>query len=759
VTTIDTLVVEVTADGTAFRKGLQGVSSYAKQWASKMQPTFGGVASAAASVAKTFTAMGIAAGAAAGGGIALLVKQSLDATDAMAKLSDKTGIQIETLYGWQVAADDVGVELQGVTKMSQMLQRQISEAANGSKEAADNFKRLGTSFSELRFLTPEAALGVISDKLNNVTNQADKTALGMSVLGRGFMENSNFIKLGSEGMAKATERAKELGLTLSRMEAAKIEAVNDAFDELKTVVAGVGNSFSQALAPYILEATKNLVDASVKSGNFKAEIKSMVDGSIGALGWLLDVMRKMQISWLWVKAVFLEFSAALNSGLSFAMKIIHGTGVMVENFGSALMRTAEMGQSGLEVMWVAIKMAAAKSIGFMIDGIADLLFGIANVTFYTNKELGKSFENAALDARRAAAKVSQTFDVEMKTVAGQSAAAAKACQEAWGKALSPDASNTWSNALTQNADTAKFHAEKAWVELTALLQQPMPSEGIEQWAERAREKINEVAQAVADASKPQTAGSGETANGQEGGSSEFVGTMFNIGTLESDHKAYREVLAEKLVDIQTQRREFQANADLEMEALKEQHLANLEQQDVDAQARTLALWQSGWKGKAQIVGSILGQLSALQGSHSRKQFEVWKAAAIGETIVNTYSAAMGAYNAMSAIPVIGPALGIAAAAAAVAAGLANVQKISSTQFGGGGGGGAPTAPQLGTGTGANAPTGGDPGGIYGGGGAAKQITIQLQGDSMYSATQVRGLIDAINGQLGDGATIGSLRAT
>lgn len=69
-------------------------------------------------------------------------------------------------------------------------------------------------------------------------------------------------------------------------------------------------------------------------------------------------------------------------------------------------------------------------------------------------------------------------------------------------------------------------------------------------------------------------------------------------------------------------------------------------------------------------------------------FGIWKAAAIAQALVNTYSSAVASYNALAGIPVVGPVLGAAAAATAVAAGLVNVARIRSTTLGGGGGGGA-----------------------------------------------------------------------
>tara|TARA_Y100000310_G_C20701291_1_gene830174 strand:+ start:269 stop:2476 length:2208 start_codon:yes stop_codon:yes gene_type:complete len=58
-----------------------------------------------------------------------------------------------------------------------------------------------------------------------------------------------------------------------------------------------------------------------------------------------------------------------------------------------------------------------------------------------------------------------------------------------------------------------------------------------------------------------------------------------------------------------------------------------------------------------------------------------KRAAQVQALVDTYASATAAYKAMAGIPVVGPALGVAAAAAAIGAGLANVKQIEAAQFG------------------------------------------------------------------------------
>lgn len=60
----------------------------------------------------------------------------------------------------------------------------------------------------------------------------------------------------------------------------------------------------------------------------------------------------------------------------------------------------------------------------------------------------------------------------------------------------------------------------------------------------------------------------------------------------------------------------------------------------------------------------------------------YKAMAIANTVIKTYESATSAYAAMASIPYVGPALGIAAAAAAIGAGLANVAAIKAQNYSG-----------------------------------------------------------------------------
>jgi len=131
---------------------------------------------------------------------------------------------------------------------------------------------------------------------------------------------------------------------------------------------------------------------------------------------------------------------------------------------------------------------------------------------------------------------------------------------------------------------------------------------------------------------------------------------------------------------------------IDKEALKLQS-ANLTADEIasieaGAAAVSLELEELTSDQKLELAAGFAGNIAAIFG----KNTAIGKAAAIAETTINTYRAATSAYASLAGVPVVGPVLGIAAAAAAIAAGLANVKKIIAVKVpGGGGGGSAPTA--------------------------------------------------------------------
>lgn len=116
------------------------------------------------------------------------------------------------------------------------------------------------------------------------------------------------------------------------------------------------------------------------------------------------------------------------------------------------------------------------------------------------------------------------------------------------------------------------------------------------------------------------------------------------------------------------------NNDIKLkEELKAAEKIGADKSKIEAKYRKadLALEKAKTDAKLALAAGFAGNLATIFGEGTK----IGKAAAVVQTTISTYQAATGAYAAMASIPYVGPALGIAAAAAAVASGIANVKKI------------------------------------------------------------------------------------
>jgi hypothetical protein len=164
-------------------------------------------------------------------------------------------------------------------------------------------------------------------------------------------------------------------------------------------------------------------------------------------------------------------------------------------------------------------------------------------------------------------------------------------------------------------------------------------------------------------------------------------SMIDKATAELD-------LNQQLIDgkkAQTEAEDEYYKVKREQELLEEQQLNELKVQAVYNGLSTIANLAQAFAGESEK-----GQ---------EKAFKIQKAVGIASTIMDTYQSATKAYNSLAGIPVVGPVLGGIAAGAAVAAGLANVQRIRQQQFrSSSAGGGVPPPPPPPNLSGANQPT-------------------------------------------------------
>lgn len=233
-------------------------------------------------------------------------------------------------------------------------------------------------------------------------------------------------------------------------------------------------------------------------------------------------------------------------------------------------------------------------------------------------------------------------------------------------------------AISGLADKLRAAAFEASNDFQSALLTPPPSEKIEEFIA----PIIAQSQAAAERAAAAAAGSGTG------------GTEDPVIDREADAEKKLEELQlfhERKFGIE----EFYRQQEL---SLHKQHEIELSKITNTEEKRRLLAKQRAEKAKVDKTKKFMSDGFNALAQNSKKAFQIQKAYRIAETVQNTYSAAVGAYNAMASIPYIGPALGVAAAAAAVAFGVAQVNAIRSSQPGGGISGGAvPSAPSASSG--------------------------------------------------------------
>jgi hypothetical protein len=187
------------------------------------------------------SAFAVAARAAAD--YALNVAKSIDET---AKLAQRTGIAVEALQGFQVAAD-----LSGVQNLEGGLQRlsiTLGDAAAGSATAQKAFANIGLSVDDLMAMSPEDQFRAVAAAIAAIPDPAARAAAAVDLFGRTGVQ---LLPLFASNLAEVEARAERLGIVLSQDQTAAIEEMNDSLSLVQKTFDGIIGQVTANLAPAV----------------------------------------------------------------------------------------------------------------------------------------------------------------------------------------------------------------------------------------------------------------------------------------------------------------------------------------------------------------------------------------------------------------------------------------------------------------------------------------------------------------------------
>ncbi|ANP64998.1 hypothetical protein [Vibrio alginolyticus] len=316
------LTVALYANSAQFTSELQKSQKKAKNWSDSISKTMSIAAKATAGAA-----------VAAAGSLALVYNQQAALIDQTAKFADRIGISTEALTQFRHASELTGVGSKNLDMSLQRMTRRIAEAATGSGEAAPALKQLGLDAQALGQMTPDQQLYTLADAFTQVESQSERVRLAFKLFDSEGVGMVNMLAGGSDGLRTMADEADRLGITLSRIDAAKVEMANDAMYKVGVTTTALKQEITTQLAPIVAAMAEEFLAYSQQFGGMNNMVAEGIHSTVSGIGFMADSLRGVQliidgmtVAWDGFKLGFMVASQAITTGLhelgQFLFKVI-----------------------------------------------------------------------------------------------------------------------------------------------------------------------------------------------------------------------------------------------------------------------------------------------------------------------------------------------------------------------------------------------------------------------------------------------------
>ena len=204
-----------------------------------------------------FTALGNAFTSAAQNVLTLAGNVS-SSLDSLNDLSARTGIGVEALQGYALAAKMAGVDTEQFGVAIQKLAVNIGKA-NPGDSFDKTLRGIGLSLAELQTLSPEQQFSAIGDAIAQLPTVADRAAAAVQVFGKQGAALAPLFREGAASIEELQARAERLGIIVSETQINNVADMNDAFDLVSATIQGIIGQVIGNLAPAVTDVTNQFL--------------------------------------------------------------------------------------------------------------------------------------------------------------------------------------------------------------------------------------------------------------------------------------------------------------------------------------------------------------------------------------------------------------------------------------------------------------------------------------------------------------------
>jgi len=704
--TTDDLVISLRADVTQLQKSLEDVNQQlvATQGASiaTTQAASTGF-SQTASAAMVYRAAIVAATAAA----AALFTTTNNGVREFNSLANSLNLTYNQLARLRSVSEGANLETDMMIDLAKTLNEQIGEAANGNKDFEESFARLGLSMSELTKLGVDEQLITVANALGQVSSQADKAQIGATLFGDNWLPALKLTEVNVKALANEFDN---LLPKIDDLDVSRAIEADKEFDKLIANLRTTTEIVSSDLSPAFTVATRNLnAMFNVDSGDLENNISVLTFLSIELGAQLINIFTAINgivkitaasigtLGNIIVMGVAVPVAAVMdiyNTNVAFFTNLLIKTHNAYKSLMGEKFEPLELVKynktENIDAVVKTVRDTKAVLEGLATEGVSDFASGIGG-------KAGEAFRDSAIEEASQVKNKNKTGDPTAPKGAGDDGEAAKKTDE-----LRKAAQELLKQTLESNMSELQLQGVHFQALLSQLKQfndqKALSDSEYKAGVLAANEAFNnDIIQQVLDASEKEQAALLEKQTAEDEYRTNRINSIQQV--IEESRRAGLTEL--ELLDEQHQQKmdklaELQEGEVIFKDELKAAELAaeaahNAKRLDLvlgtgnKIQELNKAFQKGNLQGALSFFAADFGGMS----QHSRKMFELTKAARLAEAAIAIPSTVMDAYKAGTATG--GPVLGAAYGAAALASQLSQLRAIQSATFAGGGsagGGGA-----------------------------------------------------------------------
>jgi hypothetical protein len=308
-----------------------------------------------------------------------LVKSSATYADEILTLSAQTGIATDTLQELKYMEELTDVSLETVTKTMAKQIKSMASAQKGTEDYVNTYRKLGIEVTNAdgSLRNSNEVYWEVIDALGQMSNETERDANAMMLLGKSAQEVNPMIEIGSTGMAEFSKEAQNMGSVLSNELLQNLGDTDDAlqrlYQQLEISKREVGADIAPAMTKAIGKVTEKIDEVDGKFAGFaEGALENVSDGFL----WMIDNADKIAAGLQGIAAAIITKKAA--DGVSYA--------VTAYKTLTAATTAATAAQTGFNV---ASKASVIGAIASLVVGAGTALYSYAKSANAATEETKK----------------------------------------------------------------------------------------------------------------------------------------------------------------------------------------------------------------------------------------------------------------------------------------------------------------------------------------------------------------------------------